>query len=464
MKELCSIDLYLIGKYKTLKQQFASSRFIRDVFTLSCGTALSQLIAVLALPIISRIYSPGVFGGFAVFMAVSTVLSNITGGKYELAIILPKSQRSAINLMALTFLLNIFFCGVGAILLLALYVLFPQIFDYFKLDHILLFSYPSIMLLLAINNTFQYMANRQGKYRVSAMSQISRILIMVFVQISLGYYYPKLSSLVFGYVVSCFVGVFIFYFGVFRQLCFWSKISLCRIKILAKRYSKFPRYSLFSDLLNTGSVQFPVILISAFFSAAVAGYFSMSYRVLAAPIALIGAAFAQVFYQKAATLKDRSNELQNFVQKGYLVLSISAIVPMTILMVYGSELFTYVFGAKWTMAGVFSQYMAIWLIFVFIGSPISTLYFVKERQGLAMVMNVLMFSSRIFVVLICYYLSLQSVDLIVVFSITGAILWFFNNLIILHLANVRWRYSIGAFSLIFGLVFLAQIGLKKVIF
>ena len=84
------------------------NKFIKDVLTLVSGTVFGQIIIFLFTPIITRIYSPEYFGVYAIYIGFSSILAIFTTGRYEFAIILPKSYKKSENILKLIF-------GIGAI-------------------------------------------------------------------------------------------------------------------------------------------------------------------------------------------------------------------------------------------------------------------------------------------------------------------------------------------------------------
>ena len=54
------------------------SSFIRNVSILVSGTIIAQVFAVLASPILSRLYSPEQFGEYAIFITIVGLLSTIS--------------------------------------------------------------------------------------------------------------------------------------------------------------------------------------------------------------------------------------------------------------------------------------------------------------------------------------------------------------------------------------------------
>jgi O-antigen/teichoic acid export membrane protein len=62
-------------------------------------------------------------------------------------------------------------------------------------------------------------------------------------------------------------------------------------------------------ILNSASTQIPVIIITSIYSPAVAGYYSLSHRILNLPMALIGQSVTQVFLDRAAKARKAPSEL-----------------------------------------------------------------------------------------------------------------------------------------------------------
>ena len=81
-----------------------NSPFASDILKLVSGTAFAQIITILASPILTRLYSPEAFGFLAIFISITSIIGVIACMRYELAIMLPKSDEKAANLLALCLL------------------------------------------------------------------------------------------------------------------------------------------------------------------------------------------------------------------------------------------------------------------------------------------------------------------------------------------------------------------------
>jgi O-antigen/teichoic acid export membrane protein len=232
--------------------------------------------------------------------------------------------------------------------------------------------------------------------------------------------------------------------------------GFAKIKEMADRYKKFPLVASWSVLLNSASTQVPVILITSMFSSTVAGYYSLSHRILSLPMALVGQSVAQVFLDRAARIRHISAELTKITLDIYKKLLLIGSVLMSVVTFYGDFLFPLVFGSEWIMAGRYAQWLSLWLIFVLPVSPLTNLYTILERQGEGLINNIIMFVSRISIIIMAQAMGFSDMRMIASFSILGAILWFGMCFRVLRLVNI----SIGEiFKITFsiaGTIFMIQ--------
>ena len=79
--------------------------FGRHVVTLASGTAIGQLLLFIAVPVLTRIYSPADYGALGVFSSTLHMLVVLASLRYEQAIPLPEDEDVARSLLGLTFVL-----------------------------------------------------------------------------------------------------------------------------------------------------------------------------------------------------------------------------------------------------------------------------------------------------------------------------------------------------------------------
>ena len=83
------------------------SEFTRNVLTLMTGTTISLAIPIAISPVLTRIYTPQDFGVFTLYMAITTIIAVLVTGRYELAIMLPKKDENAVDILILSLIISL---------------------------------------------------------------------------------------------------------------------------------------------------------------------------------------------------------------------------------------------------------------------------------------------------------------------------------------------------------------------
>jgi O-antigen/teichoic acid export membrane protein len=171
------------------------------------------------------------------------------------------------------------------------------------------------------------------------------------------------------------------------------------MKRLAYEYKSFPRINMLhaaSDELKNSGLSF---LILYFFMDRVLGIYNQTYRLLRAPLGIIGSAFGHVFFQEVAELSYSQKAILPLIQKTIKKLFLIGIPIFTLIFLFSPWFFTLFLGEKWTDVGVYAQYMTPWLFVNFIFSPVSHVALVVGKQFQFWMIN-LVSSSLVFISMI----------------------------------------------------------------
>ena len=90
-----------------LERWLPRGSFARNVGILTGGTVLAQALGFLALPILTRLYTPNDFSLLALYTSTLSILGTIACGRYNLAIPLPKADRDALALLCVALLITL---------------------------------------------------------------------------------------------------------------------------------------------------------------------------------------------------------------------------------------------------------------------------------------------------------------------------------------------------------------------
>lgn len=425
--------------------------FFGDVLKLVSGTVLAQALTILVAPILSRLYAPDAFGSAAVFASVITIIGAVACLRYEQAIMLPETDQDASHLMVASFLLVAVFSGLTlAIVLLARDPLLrllnaPDLAPYLWLAPIAVLFNGWLLVLNYWNARTKHFGRLSVAPTVKAGTTTS-------LQVGLGVVGPAHSgSLIASRVLGSTVATAVLGTLTWRDdhTLVRQSVSWPGIRAGLDRYRKFPLYGTWSALLNSISWQLPTFLLSAFFSPTIVGFYALGTRVLRLPMGLIGSAIGRVFFQRAAEAK-AAGTLSEVVESAFRRLVMIGMFPLLLLTMIGRDLFVVVFGENWAEAGVYTQILSVWTFFWFISSPLSTLYSVLERQEFGLALNAVIFVTRFVSLGIGGFMGNARLALLL-FGVSGILIYGYLSLTIMAAAGVPWRSLIGILAANFAL-------------
>jgi O-antigen/teichoic acid export membrane protein len=415
--------------------QKSKSESSRNVLTLITGTTIAQAIPVAISPILTRIYTPEDFGVFALFVAITAMFGSIVSGRYELSIMLPKKDEDAINIFALGFIITSFI----SLVLLVIVLLFNEyLTNLLNNDEISVWLYfvPVSVFIAGIFNLLNYFNIRKRNYKDIASATIVKSVISAVIQLSIGFMKNGVSGLITGQIISQIFANMKLFKNIIKDKILLSKIKKIKMIALAKKYKKFPKFDIWSGLLNTASLHIAILMLSSFFGIIVVGFFSLSHRFISMPMALIGSSIGQVFYQQSNKVKNDKESLKELTFNTYKKLFKLGLIPFTIIMFYADYIFAFVFGGEWVVAGEYAQILSIWILFVFISSPLSNILLTLEMQKEALYFNILIFASRVVVLIIGGLVLNDAYLTILIYGISGALFWIFWTFYILKTVGV----------------------------
>lgn len=414
--------------------------FLASVVTLTSGTAIAQAITVLASPIITRLYTPADMGLLANFTAITAILGVVATGTYDQAIVLPDDDKDANALVLLGGGIVIVFGVIVTIIFIFFNEFLVAIFNLRDIPNIWVYGIGFFVVLIGFDAILSRLATRRRQFKVQATTAVAQQVGMNGVKIGTGFLDMRtsglLSATVLGYLVREIRLIF-----TQRDFLFSKKNhpGFDGIKKVTVRYKKFPLFASWSSLLNTASTQLPVVMFASLFSAGIAGYYALSHRILSLPMSLIGKSVGQVFIERASKVRGDADGLKRITFEAYKKLFLIGFAIMSFVMFYGDILFPLVFGSEWLVAGQYAQWISIWLVFVFVASPLSNIYIVLEKQTEFLFVNIVMFISRIGVIFFALFIKMSDVNMIAGFSILGAILCVcmcFRILKLVHVSSI----------------------------
>jgi O-antigen/teichoic acid export membrane protein len=357
-----------------------NSEFKRNVLTVFSGTALSQLVSIIVTPVLAKwFYGPSDFGTFATFIAITSIFVSISSGKYENAIILPKDDSQAYNIMRLSLYVVLF--------LSILLFLFCAIFHRFTMkllgDEQLnswIYLVPVAVFIASYNQVVSLWYIRKKEYRNLSLNRISKSMTTAGSNIGIVSFFSCNGGLILGNILGNSLSSIIMYFRMKRYYLVYEKYSINKLIFLVKKYRNFPFFVVPSEFLSVVTAQIPIFILLKYFGSSVVGNFSFVMTLLGVPLTLLAGSILDVFKERATrNYREYGNCIDIYIKtlRHLLVFSIPLFVLFIILSPFA---FKFAFGTKWEIAGYYSQILAIMFLFKFISSPLSYTFIIASRM------------------------------------------------------------------------------------
>jgi O-antigen/teichoic acid export membrane protein len=357
----------------------------KDILKVFSGTVIAQAIAFLITPLIAKQYGPAEYGVYAGFLAAISILSVLSTGKYELAIMSPDNNREVRTLMRLSNRINLFVC-----LLISLFMgLCPidylnSLFGLKSTSRLLFLIIPVGTYLLAAFQVFNYWLVRERKYSVLSYNKILRSVLFGVFALSFGLLWPEALYLAIALTLSHFFSNIFLRFKVkelnLNSTLFLTVEQINDFKSVARKYSKFPTYILPAELMNVVCAQLPVFVFLWMFDPKDSGYFSFILTLLNMPISLFAGAILDVFKERASKDYRETGSCREAYLSTLKKMLIISVFPFIVIWFFGNDIIVFLFGQQWSGAGKFLNILLFMFLLKFISSPLSFIFYIVHKQ------------------------------------------------------------------------------------
>ncbi len=364
-------------------RKLLSNKFLKGVLSLATGTLVAQGITIACAPIITRLYTPEEYGIYTLFLSISSFIAIIAMFRYENAIVLPKSDKEAIKLISLC-ICNLFLTfTICFIVFLILYLIIApdapkgHISNWF----LLIPFFIVIQGFRMIANNWDTRKNRfkeisSGNIIRSATSNSSNILMGSTQLLSKG-------GLIIGAVFGQMLESLYLLIANFKTIKLSVKtLNFNDVKTQFLKHIIFFKINTPHILIDSLRNYVSPIVISFYFSEQILGYYSLMFSIVMLPVTLIGAVISKVYYSRLAYKYARNEDVMPLTVSVLKVNLLLAAIPAAIVFFFGEELFSFVFGANWQMAGQYASYLALYMYIYFVSSSIAFIpYVINAMQS-----------------------------------------------------------------------------------
>lgn len=345
----------------------SKSEFANNILKLGSSSLIAMLVYFITLPIITRIYDPAVFGEFQILLSVVTLFSVVSSFKYEMAIVMAKTDKEA----SYIFTLNIIILLFTTVVVLALFYFFGS-WVLGLLNAAVLEPYVLLLVfgvfLAGLAQIAREILVRNKKFTVIAQNRVAEVSSAQGLAISFGLIKASFLGLflsqVAGYVVSIVLAL--------GRGNLSVKLSRHRLKIYFLKHLDFLKYNTPSVFLNTLSVQLPIFFIAKSFGIEFVGYYMLAVKLMDVPIGVVSGAISQVYYKEAVDkYKVSASELFKLYNSMLKKMFLLAAVPSLLCFLFIDEIIIFALGLGWEVSGYIASVLVLAKFTEFLISPIS---------------------------------------------------------------------------------------------
>ena len=411
--------------FRGLRRHKSFIGLTRDVFILSAGIFVAQLIPLLLQPVLKRIFGPEDFGSYDVYLKTFSILVAVSSLKYENAILLPKKDSESKHVMYVCLIISVVLFILS---LLAIFFLKGLLLGTFR--GITLFSLtllPFSVLSYSVFNVFNMYLIRRQKFLLSSSSKISRRLSEGIIQLVFGLLNNAKGLLIGDLIGNAVQGIFSFWKA--SLITSFRIVNKIRLKKVFAEYWELPVYTLIPNLLNTFVLGALTFLILIKFDLEAVGYIEFTQKILSIPSVLISIAISQVVFQRVSQLIIRKKRILPLLVSVVAILISIALFFVLVIEFFGAQLFLIIGGPGWENSGIYAKILVYAAAVMLVFSPLGKVLIALKKFRLNSLWEILKFGAILLLfyidgIAITQYLEWYTYIIIIFYTIYGGIIFY----------------------------------------
>lgn len=355
----------------------------KSVAKISTGTIAGQIISVITLPIITRIYGAEILGLWALMNSITLIINSFSDlGLTNSLMIKSEEEIEKIYKVVST---------ISFVISIIIGIILTYFYDFFvggtEFSRVFFMCYLIVASFMAQQTQICYTwLNRNGNYNLLMKNPIIHNISYGILAITLG----GLGFKNYGYFISYVLAQIITLLNMklsLPKVLFTTKIT--DIKSVLSNSKKFLAFQTPTNILSIFQSQLPTFLIKIFWNTEILGYYSITVKVLKIPVTFLAKAIGRVFFQVTSKMKIEGKNVGEFVSRNLIKNMRIAIIPIVLLMSVGDKIIVIVLGQDWMMAGELIRILSLQYYFMFIMGTVQGLSITLDKQHFAMIANLM---------------------------------------------------------------------------
>lgn len=336
-----------------------SLKTVRNLIVLLLSNTMPSIVALAALPILARLFSPEAVGQWAIFQSLLFIAGLLATFRYELAVVVERKDRDADAVLALVLIIALTSC-----LVIASIVVFLEVLGALPIAGFGLLSLSCLALscgLLGAISAGSTLCVRKAAFGVLLTSRLLQAVVGVVLPITLSDWSRSGDVLILGSAAGMMAGAICFGPKLYASVVnFRREAAFCSQLFAAlKGNQAFAHFGVAYTLVTQSFGLAVTTLLAVTHGTMVVGQFNLMNRAVGTPAGILMASFGQLTARPLTQYLDDRESARKPIFDLVLVLLAISLPLATLGAVYGEEMFVYVFGPTWSLAGRFAEWAAI---------------------------------------------------------------------------------------------------------
>jgi O-antigen/teichoic acid export membrane protein len=356
------------------------SPFVRNAGGMMALTLLGQGVYLITAPMLGRLYSPEQMGVYGLFFTIAVTSAGFVCLLYDFAIPAASTEEEARDLTFGSALIALPACLlIGAILsvlsALGLFGLGQLPFWAGALMAVILLAQVGVQLA-------QSWRIRWQETITIGKAGITLNVVRGATQVLVGLLAPLWWVLGLGELIGRAASLVHLMKRRWHQRLL-RKRPLSSIRRTLARYREFPIVLMPAQAIEAVAIVAQIAGLNALFGAAGLGQYFLMRRTLDLPAAFVFRALSDVFYARLSEdSRTRPEAVRPFFAKAFLLLAVAGIVVGIPVILWGPELFVFIYGPGWSSAGSLAAVMVPAVVLNLAVAPVSRIFALTTKPHL----------------------------------------------------------------------------------
>jgi len=385
------------------------------------GTVLTQILNISTYPLLTRIYSPEMFGYFGILFGVCGLFSGVSSLGMQFAFY--RNQDDVNNHLILK--IGGFFCLLFSIVVIPLLIMGYKMMAFnlssdYELENVDVIFISTLVFVTGIYSLAENLNLKLKRAKQISKAVISATVITILLRIVSGLIEPSSYNL----VVSYLIGSILFIIIVLRNVDIYElvkyRVTFDELKGSLINYKSLIIYRSSQTLINNFSLNLPLYSITYIFDLKNVGYFVLARTFMSLPSRLIGKSLGDYTLSKCSSIVNNHKKYRDLNNKLVSIAFCIALVPYSLIYIYGGEIFALFLGGEWYLSGEIAGALSIWLFTLFVTSPTAKISVAAGLSKIDFIFTIFKSVVRVLSLGIAYYYTSDVVNFVTVFSYASA--------------------------------------------